>query len=107
MQNVMRVLPDGLGDDQRRAAGNHAKDFHSIFLRINKTMSDFFAKTMRTLDCPAFQLDRFDQRSLHYKLSGFAFLIRRSAKISIGYEIDGWFGIHEGFDFTECVLVLR
>ena len=103
MQNVMRVLPDGLGNDQRCAARNLAKDFHSIFLRINKTMSHFLTKTMRALDRPAFQFERFVQRTLHCKLSGFAFLICRSAKVSIGYEIDDWFGIHEGFDFTECV----
>ena len=70
-------------------------------------MSHFLAKTMRALDRPAFQFDRFVQRTLHCKLSGFAFLIRRSAKVSIGYEIDDWFRIHEGFDFTECVLLLR
>ena len=70
-------------------------------------MSHFLTKTMPALDRPAFQFDRFVQRTLHCKLSGFAFLICRSAKVSIGYEIDDWFRIHEGFDFTECVLLLR
>ncbi len=67
-------------------------------------MADFLAKAMRPLDGPAFQLDRFDQRGLHCKLSRFAFLICRSAKISIGNEIDDWFRIHDGFDFIESVL---
>ena len=88
MQNVMRVSPDGLDDNQRRAAGILAKNLHSILLRIKKTTPDFFAKTMRTLDCPTFQLERFEQCSLHCKLSGFAFLICRSTKISIRSEID-------------------
>jgi hypothetical protein len=46
--------PDGLDDDQRRAAGNLAEDFHSTLLRINKTASDFFAKSVCTLDGRAF-----------------------------------------------------
>jgi hypothetical protein len=78
--------------EPQRRNGNLAEDFHSRLLRIKKTTSHFFAKSMRTLDVRALQLDRFDQCRLHCKLSGFAFLIRGSAKISIRFQIDDLFG---------------
>lgn len=76
MENVMGVLPDRFGDDQWSTAWDLAEYFHSIFLRINKTMAYFFTKAVRTFDSPPFQLDRFGQCRLHLSLSGFALLIR-------------------------------
>ena len=40
-------------------------------------------------------------------MSGFAFLVCGSAKISIRFERDDWFGIHQAFGSAEGVLVLR
>ena len=88
MQHMVRILPNRLGHNQRRIAGNFSEDLHAILLRVNKTVPHFFAKPMSALDGPAYALDRGDQFRLHLLLLGLAFAIRRRPQIAAGDQVD-------------------
>ncbi len=79
VQDVMRILPDGFGDDERGFGGDAAEDFHAVFLGINKAVTDFLAKAMGAIHLAAQLFDRGDQGLLHLQLFGLAGAIGRGA----------------------------
>ena len=58
VQDMMAVLPDRLGDNQRRFGVNLAKDLHAVLLAVNKAVLLDRVVRMAALDGRAFFLQR-------------------------------------------------
>lgn len=88
VENVMAVLPDAFGDDERRVRVKLAKDLHAHLLRIDEAVAPGLVERMRADDGPALGLERLDEDGFHRGLGGPAFLVGRSAKVAIGHEVN-------------------
>ena len=86
-EDVMRVLPDGFGDNERRIGINALEDIHAFALRINKTVSGVLVILVRADDVIAFRLERGGEGGFHLFLRGPADLIGREAQIAAGDEL--------------------
>ena len=53
-EDVMAVLPDRLGDDERRVGGNVAEDFHAVLLAVDEAVAFLLVEGMGALDRAAF-----------------------------------------------------
>ena len=58
MEEVVAVLPDGLGDDERRIVRDVAEDLHAVFLAVNEPVAFGRVERVRALDRPAFLLEQ-------------------------------------------------
>lgn len=91
-EDVMAVLPDAFGDDERRVGIEAAEDFHAVFLGINETMAPGGVIGMGAYNRPALGGERAGESGLHFSLLGPAFLIGRQAEVAVGHEINlSWF----------------
>src|ERR1051325_3758880 len=74
-QNMMRILPNGLRDDQGAVRIEPAKNFEAHFLRIDESMFFLFIECIRALNVMAFALDRLREQCLHPSLLGPALFV--------------------------------
>ncbi len=98
-QEVLAVLPDRFGDDQRLMGIELAKNLQAHLLRIDEAMLFGRVERMRANDLPAFGAQRLREFVLHFRLFRPAFLVGGEPQIAIGHEIDV-----SGF---ECRLLLH
>ncbi len=87
-QQVMAILPNALGHDQRRRWVQLAEYLDAHFLRINKTMFLLRVERVSPDALPAFGLQSPAKDRFHSGLFRPAFLVGRQAKIAIGHQID-------------------
>ena len=87
-ENVMRVLPDGLGDDERRVGINVLEDVHAFALRINEAVFGVRIELVRANQFVAFSLERGGERGFHFLLRRPARLVGREAQIATGDELN-------------------
>ena len=99
MQNVMGILPDRLGHDQRRFGGDICEDLHPIFLGIDEAVPDLGRKPWARWTFPFSFSRRRDQALFHLELFGFAFLIGGCPQIAAGDEI---YCVHKFTDPLGC-----
>ena len=87
-EEVMAVLPDGLGDDERGVGVEAAKDFQPGFLGIDEAMFFGFIEGMGADGFPALSSESLGEGVFHFGLLRPAFLIGREAQVAIGNEIN-------------------
>ena len=87
-QHVMRILPDRLGDDERRLRIDRSKDFDPLALRRNETVPNVFLVRMRPHDLEAGGRDRSAKALFHFQLRRPALLICRQPQISASDELN-------------------
>ena len=92
VENVVAVLPDGFGDNERRLRGNVAEDLHAILLTVDEAVATNGVEGMGALEGPAFLSEDVGDLLFHRELGSFALLVGRGAKIAIRNEVNG---IHE------------
>ncbi len=97
-QDVMAVLPDGFGHDQRGAGIEFAEDFHAHLLGIDEAVLFGRVKGMGADAGPAFGFEGLGEEGLHFGLDGPAFLVGGQAQVAAGHEVNvsggQGFGLH-------------
>src|SRR5215468_9255089 len=88
MEQVMAVLPDTLGDDERRVGVELAKHLHPHFLGVNEAMLLPWVVRVSADDLPTFRLQRRGEDSFHFRLFGPALLIGGETKIAVGHQVN-------------------
>jgi len=88
-EDVVAVLPDGLGDDEGRVGGDVAEDFHAVLLAVDETVAFLFVEGVGAPDGKAFAFDGGDEAFFHGVLGGLAGLVGGGAEVAAGDEIDG------------------
>jgi hypothetical protein len=86
-EDMMAILPNAFGDNERGIGIELAKDFHAHLLGIDEAMLLFFVERMGAYDLPAFGFEGFGEDSFHFGLFRPAFLVCGKAKVAIGEEI--------------------
>ena len=86
-ENVVRILPDGFGDNQRRIGINAFEDFETFALRINEPVSGDWIELMRADQLVAFRFERGGKGGFHLFLRGPADLIGGEAEVATGDEL--------------------
>ena len=87
-EDVVAVLPDRLGHDQRRVAGNGAEHLQAVLLAVNEAVLLDRIVGVAALDLEAFLLDRGGEFLLHRRLFGFAGLVGGKAQVPAGHQVD-------------------
>ena len=87
-QHVMRILPDRLGDDERRLRIDRSKDFDPLALRRNETVPNVFLVRMCPHDLETGRRDRAAKALFHFRLGRPALLICRQPQISASDELN-------------------
>ncbi len=87
-QEVLAVLPDRFGDDERRIGIELAENRQAHLLRIDEAMLFGRVEPMRANDLPAFGSQRLRELVLHFRLCRPAFLVGGEPQIAIGHQID-------------------
>ncbi len=90
-QHVMRILPDGLGHDERRLGVQPGKDLHPFALRRQEAVLFLFAIRMSADDRIALGFHGAGQGLLHFFLGRPALLVGGEPQVSAGDEIDCFF----------------
>ena len=88
-QNMMRILPHGLGDDERCIRRDAAEDLDAFPLAGDEAVLLFRIVRMRPFDDAALGFESSGQSLLHGFLRGPAGLIGRKTQITAGDEVDG------------------
>ena len=86
VQHVMRVLPDGLGHDQRRLGVDSGEDLHPFLLRADEAMPFVGLERMGADQLAAEAGDGAAQRLLHLLLRRPAALVGGGPQIAVGDE---------------------
>ncbi len=87
-QHVVRILPDGLGHDQRRRGRNLAEDLHAFSLAGDKPVARAGPLMMGSDEIVAGIGDGTRQRLLHFLLGRPADPVRRNPQIAAGDQVD-------------------
>ena len=95
-QHMMRILPDSLGNDQRRVGIDAAKNLDALALAGDEAVLFLRVVGVGAFDREALRFDRFDEGVFHRLLGGPAGLIRGETQIAAGDELDGWLCRHGG-----------
>ena len=90
VQQVMRVLPHRLGNDQRRVGRDVFENFHSVFLAVDEAVLFFRIERMAALHRPSLALDGGDDDCFHGGLRRPAFLVRGQTQVAAGDEVGGF-----------------
>ncbi len=89
-QEVVRILPDGLGDDQRRASIDMGEDLHAFFLRCDEAVALRLLEGMCAHELVPEVRHRGGELLFHRGLGRPAFLVGGEAQVAIGDEQDGF-----------------
>src|SRR5262245_61581055 len=87
-ENMMRVLPDGFGNNERRSRINVLKYFQAFSLRINEAVLGFGIVGVCTHQFVTLGSKRRGECDLHFLLGWPANLIGRKAQVTAGDELD-------------------
>ena len=87
-QDVMAVLPDALGHDQRGIRVELAEHLHAHLLRINEAVLLLLVERMRAHDRPALGFQGLGEDGFHLRLLGPAFLVGREAQVAAGNQVN-------------------
>jgi hypothetical protein len=89
VHDVMGILPDGLGDDERGIGVNaSAKDLHAFLLATDKAMLLVFFVRVRADEVVTGPCYSRRQSSFHLRLSGPALLVGGQSQVAVGDELD-------------------
>jgi len=89
VQDVVTVLPDGLGDNERRLRRQPAEDFHAVLLAVDEAVPLFGVEGVGPFHGPAELLQRGTDLLFHRHLGGLAVAVCGNAKVSVGKEVNG------------------
>jgi hypothetical protein len=96
-QHVVRILPHGLGNNQRRQRVDAFENLHAFALRGDKSVADIFFVRMGSRDLVAGGGDSFGELLFHLLLGWPTLLIGRQTQVAAGDELDlflgGWHGM--------------
>ena len=87
-QQVLGVLPDRFGDDERGLPVDRTEDLQTALLAVDESMLLGVVVLVRSPHGAAEALDRRGQLRLHVALGRPAHAIGRKAQVSVGYEQD-------------------
>jgi len=87
-QYVMRILPHGLGHDQRRLWIDAFEDLDAFALRGNEAVAQLFLIGMRPHNVAAGRRNRRSKLLFHLLLCRPAHLIRASSQVATGNQRD-------------------
>src|SRR4051812_12472867 len=91
----MRILPNCLGDDERRLGWNAAEDVDPLALARNETVPHIGAFRVRSNDLISVVFHGLSQQSFQLLLRGPALPIGALAQVTTGDEIDGFWRLFE------------
>ncbi len=91
VKNVVGILPDGLGDDDRRVGVDGREDLHAFFLRGDEAVFHVLLVAVRAHELVAEFGDGGREGFLHFLLGGPADGVGGVAKVAVGDERDGVF----------------
>ena len=89
VQDVVRVLPNALGHDERRIRIDGGKDLHAFLLRTDEAVFDFGFVGVGPLQFPPEISERFRELTFHGDLGRPAFLIGRAPEVAVDDQSDG------------------
>ena len=95
LQEMVAVLPDSLGNDDRGVLGDVAEDLHAVLLAVDEAVAFHRIEAVTAADRAAFLFNYLDQQGLHGLLRLLAFLVGGGAEIAVGDE-DDVLGAHVG-----------
>jgi hypothetical protein len=87
-QDVVAVLPDGLGHNQRGVRVEVAEHPHAHFLGVNEAMLLLFIEGVRAHDLPAFGSQSLDEHGFHLRLLRPALLVGGKPQITAGHQVN-------------------
>ena len=87
-QDVVAVLPDGLGDDERRVDGDGFEDLQAVFLAVDETMAFLRVERMGAANLTALALDGGDEQGFHGGLGFLASLVGGKSQIAAGDQVN-------------------
>ena len=90
-EDVMRILPHRLGDDERRIGIHVAENFEAELLRINEAVLRFRIERMRAHDADTLGGERVGEQLFHRSLRRPADLICGEPQIATGDQLHGVF----------------
>ena len=90
-EDVMRVLPDGFSDDERRGGINDLEHFQSPALRVNEAMTGIRVEAVRADEFKALGFEDGGEGVLHCLLRGPANPVGGGAQIPAGDELNSVF----------------
>src|ERR1700685_316628 len=85
---MVRILPDGLGHDERRLVVELRENLHSLPLRGDEAMLLLVAVPVRPDDRITLELNRPRERLFHFLLCRPALLIGGKPQVAAGDEIN-------------------
>jgi hypothetical protein len=85
VRKMMRILPDGFGDDQRSIRIDLGKDFHSFFLGGDEAVLFGFLEGMGADQLVPGGGEGGGEGFLHLCLGRPAFLVGGEAEVTVGY----------------------
>ena len=95
-QDVVRILPDGLGDDQRRVGVDRPEDLHAVLLAVDEAVPlGRGRRDGRAGPCTPSWANAARDLRLHGGLRRLALLVGGGAQVAAGDEGDGLGGGHE------------
>ena len=100
VQDVVGILPDGLGNDDRGLGINFGENLHALFLRTDEAVLQFRFVGMGADQLVAEHGHGGGELAFHRFLEGPGEFIGGGAQIAIGDEENGFFGrfFHGGLD---------
>lgn len=88
VEDVMGVLPDGFGNDQRGVLRDLAEDLHAVLLGVDEAVFLDRVARVGALDFVAFAGEAFGEFFFHGFLLGPAFLVGGEAQVAVCDEVD-------------------
>jgi hypothetical protein len=100
-KEVMRILPDALGDNERCGGINPGEHSHALFLRGDEAMINILLEGVGADELVAKRGNNLGQLFFHGGLGRPAFFIGRLAEVAVGDQIDAllrqfFYGWHNG-----------
>ena len=87
VQQVVGILPDRFGDDQRRVRVQGPENFHAHFLRIDEPVLFRGVIGMGAHGRPALGFERAGEGGFHLRLGGPTHLVGAEAEIAVGEKV--------------------
>ena len=91
VEEVVRILPDALGDDERRGGVEVGKHRHAFLLGADETVLHISFVGMGADEFVTERGDDLGELFFHGGLGGPALLVGGLAQIAVGDEVDGFF----------------
>jgi len=92
VEDVVRILPDGLGDDDGRVGIDTGEDFHAFLLRGDEAVFHVGLVAVGADEFVAKVGDGGGEGLFHFLLGGPADGVGGVAEVAVGDQRDGFFG---------------